>query len=59
MLQATICDGVALDAFAFSDDRLRSSEVDVRRCNVADAFMVAVMIVVFDKVADLPFEVTG
>lgn len=37
MLQAAICDGGQLDAFAFGEDRLRSAEVNVGRCHVVDA----------------------
>lgn len=57
MLQATVCDGVVLDTFTFGEDRLRSAEVDVGRCNVVDILVVAVMIVVLDEGGDLPLEV--
>ena len=57
MLQATVCDGSKLDAFAFCEDRLRSAEVDVSRREVVDALMIADVIVVLDEGGDLPFEI--
>ena len=59
MLQAAVCDSGKLDTFAFGEDRLRSSEVNIGRCNVVDALVVADVIVVLDKETDLPFEITG
>ena len=59
MLQAAVCDSCKLDTFAFGEDRLRSAEVNISRCNVADALVVADVIVVLDKETDLPFEITG
>ena len=57
MLQATVCDGSKLDAFAFCEDRLGSAEVEVSRREVADALMIAEVIVVLDKGGDLSFEI--
>ena len=59
MLQAAVCDGSKFDAFAFYKDRLRSAEVDVGRCEVVDALMIADVIVMFDEGVDLPFEISG
>ncbi len=59
MLQAAVCDSSEFDASAFCDDRLRSAEVDVRRCNVVDALMIAGVIVVLDECSDLSFEISG
>ena len=59
MLQATVCDGGKFDASAFCEDCLRSAEVDVRRCDVFDALMIADVIVMFDEGADLAFEIAG
>jgi hypothetical protein len=55
MRQATVCDGSKFDASAFCDYRLRSVEVDVRRCDVVDALM----IVALDEGSDLSFEISG
>jgi hypothetical protein len=49
MLQAAVCDGVTLDAFAFCEDRLGPAEVDIGWCEVVDALMIADLIVVFDE----------
>jgi hypothetical protein len=57
MLQATVCNGSKLDAFAFCEDRLRSAEVDVSRRDVVDALMIADVIVVLDEGGDLRFEI--
>jgi hypothetical protein len=59
MLQASICDGSKLNAFAFCEDRLRSAKVDIGRCEVFDALMMAAEIVMFDEGADLLFEISG
>ena len=59
MLQATVCDSGQLEAFAFCEDRLRSAKVDVGRCDVFDALMIAGVIVVLDEGVDLPFEISG
>jgi hypothetical protein len=54
---AAICDGVALAAFAFVEDRLGSAKVEIGWCEVVDAFMIADVIVVFDEGPYLPFEI--
>ena len=40
MLQATVCDCLALDAFSFEEDGLSPPEVDVGRSEVGQAFVV-------------------
>jgi len=59
MLQAAVCDGGPLDAVSFGEDRLGSSKIDVSGRQVVDTLMIADVIVVLDKDADLPFEITG
>ena len=59
MLQAAMFDGDALNAGTFGEDGFIPSEVGVRRCHIAQAFVVAVMIIVLDEGLDLGFEVTG
>ena len=54
MLQATVCDGVALDALTFGEDSLSPAEVDISRGQIADALVIADMIVMFDEGGDLP-----
>jgi len=49
MLQATILDCLFFDLFPFSDDVFVSSEVDIRWCDVAQTFMVTMVIVILDE----------
>jgi hypothetical protein len=37
MLQATVCDGGKLDAFAFCEDHWRPTEVDLKKVNAAES----------------------
>ena len=57
MQQASVCDGLSFDPFSFDEDGLAASEVDVGRGQVAQALVVAQVIVVGDEGADLGFEV--
>ena len=59
MLQATVCDGLAFDPFAFEEDGLGASEVDVSRSEIAEALVIAGMVVVLDEGRDLAFEIAG
>ena len=59
VLQASGFDGVAFDPFSFQQDGLPSLEVDVGWRQIADALMVAEVVVVGDEVADLLLEITG
>ena len=59
MLQATVCNSGPLDALAFCEDCLSSPEVDVRRSEVVEAFVVADVVVVRDEGADLPSRSPG
>jgi hypothetical protein len=60
MVQAAILDGLVFDAPPFSQDGFSATKVDVGRCQVADALVVAVVVVVFDECGDggfkFPFE---
>ena len=58
MQQAPLVDGFAFDPFSCLQDGLAASEVDVSRCEVADALMVAPVIVVIDEGTDLRFKST-
>jgi hypothetical protein len=53
VVQSSGLDGLPFDPFSFQEDGLASSEVDARRGQVGDAFVVSQMIVVGDEVADL------
>ena len=59
MLQATVCDCLALDPFAFEEDGLGSSEVDVGRREIAQALVIAGMVVLRHEGRDLAFEVAA
>src|SRR5215475_415427 len=59
MLQTTIGDGLAFDPFAFDEDGLGPSEVDVSRSEIAEALVIASMVVVLDEGRDLTFEISG
>ena len=57
--QAAPLDGSSLDAFAVEQDGLAAAEVDVGRGQVAQALMVAVMIVMGDEGLDLASSAPG
>ena len=59
VLQATICDCLAFDPFAFEEDGLGAAEVDVSRSEIAEALVIAGMVVVLDEGRDLAFEIAG
>jgi hypothetical protein len=59
MLQATICDCLALDPFAFEEDGLGASEADVSGGKIVEALVIANMIVVRREGGDLTFEIAG
>ena len=58
MVQAALFYGAFLDPFSPFDDGCRSTEVSVGRCDVAEALVIAPMVVVLDEGADLDLEVT-
>ena len=57
MVQAPMFDGDAFDAGALGEDSFIPGEVGVCWCHIAQAFVVAVMIIVLDERLDLGFEV--
>src|SRR5271154_543001 len=59
MLQATVCDCLALDPFAFEEDGLSAPEVDVSRGKIVEAVVIAGMVVVRHEGGDLAFEIAG
>ena len=58
MKQAALFDGFAFDPFPFQHDDVAAPEVDVGGCEIAEALVVAAMVVVLDERRDLPFEIT-
>ena len=59
MLQASALDSGAFGPFAAVEDGLSAPEVDVGGCEIAQAFVVATVIVVLDEAADMGFEIAG
>ena len=59
VLQAPMFDGDAIDAGALGEDGFVPAEVGVGWRHVAQAFMVTLVIIVFDEGLDLGFEVAG
>jgi hypothetical protein len=59
VLQATICDCLAFDPFAFEEEGLSAPEVDVSRSEIVEALVIAGMVVVLDEGGDLAFEIAG
>ena len=59
MLQATVCDCLALDPFAFEEDGLSAPEVDVSWGKIVEALVIAGMVVMRHEGRDLAFEVAG
>ena len=59
IVQTTFHDGSSLDPFSFRQNRLPTSEVNIGRRQVFQAFMVSLVIVVVDEQLDLFFKITG
>jgi hypothetical protein len=57
MQQAAICNCLSFDPFSFDQNGLASPEVDVGGRQVADALMIAQVIVIGDEGLDLGFEI--
>jgi hypothetical protein len=59
MLQATIGDCLSFDPFAFEEDALGASKIDVRRREIAQALVLAGIVVMSHEGRDLAFENAG
>ena len=59
VLQATVCDCLALDPFAFEEDGLSASEVDVGGREIGWALVVSGVVVMSHEGGDLAFEIAG
>ncbi len=57
MLQASLFDCLSFDPFSVQQDGLAPSEVDVCRSQIAQALVIAVVVVVGDEGLDLSLEV--
>ena len=59
MLQAALSDRLFLDLFPFSENGFIAAKVDVGGCDVVQALVVSLVVVVFDEATDLTFQVAG
>jgi hypothetical protein len=59
VLQASVLDGLSLNPFSFPQNGLTAPEVNVGRRQVAQALVVAQMIVVRHKRRDLRLQIAG
>ncbi len=57
MVQAAVLDSQFLDFFSPFDDRGVTPEVGVSGCDVADALVVTLVVVMIDEDADLVFQI--
>jgi hypothetical protein len=56
--QASLSDCLLFDVLALEQDGLCSTKVDIGRCEIVQALVVAMVVVVFDEGKDLRFELT-
>lgn len=59
MLQAALADCQFLDLLPFSQDGFVAPKVDVGGCDVVQALVVALVVVVIDEGLDLAFKIAG
>jgi hypothetical protein len=59
MLQATVCDCLVLDPFAFEKGGLSAHEVDVSRGKIVETFVITGMVVMPHEGGDLAFEIVA
>ena len=57
VLQASILNGLLLDILSLFQDLVSSAEVDIRRCEIAEALVVSAIVIMVDKCADLSVQV--
>ena len=57
MKQAALLDGFAFDPFPLQCDDVAAPEVDISGCEIAEALMVAAVVVVIDERRDLLLEI--
>ena len=55
--RAPMFDGFSFDPFALFDDGLSPAEVGISRCDVVEALVIALMVVMLDERFDLGFKV--
>ena len=58
-MQASLFERLSFDPFSLLQDGFVATEVDVGWCDVVQALVIALVIVMIDEGFDLNFEVTG
>ena len=58
-MQAPLFDGFSFDPFSLLDDRFYPAEVGIGGCDVFQALVVALVIVIFDERLNLRFQIAG
>ena len=58
MLQASLFNRLSFDPFSFKQNEFVAPEVNVGGCNVAQALVIPVMVVVRDEAFDVGLEIT-
>ena len=59
LLQVALSDRLFLDLSPSSENGFIAAEVNVSRCDVAQALVVALVVIVIDEGLDLTFEIAG
>ncbi len=59
MLQAAFSDGLSLDLLSHFQDSRAAAVIDVGGCQVVQALVVSMVVVVIDDGSDLPFQIAG
>jgi len=57
--QAPLFDGFSFDPFSLFDDRFCPAEVGIGGCDVFQALVIPLVIIVFDERFDLGFQIAG
>lgn len=59
MLQAAVLDCLFFDPFPFSENGFVAAEIDIGWCDVVQALVVTLVVIVVDECPDLAFEIAG
>ena len=58
IMQTTFCEGVSFDPFSVGQYFMAAPKVDIGRCQVVQALLVTLMVVVIDEPLNLLFKIT-
>ena len=59
VLQAPMFDGFSFDPFSLFDDGFRSAKVGIGGCDVFQALVITLVIIIFDERFNLRFQIAG